>query len=447
MTDTTANGSLVERLSAGLDRRRWLIWLLLLLPFLPVLISHQFLAHHFVTTTSVDETSYHYPTIVEFARQFPYYDFSDYLSATAPLYHVVFSWLFLAGFDLQAMRLANFAISFVGVLLVFHFLRRHIRANTFQALIYSLLFAISPYYYGLSFVLMTDNAALVLAIACLYSLANFRQSNAKRDFLMSVFFATAAMLTRQIYVVLLLPCMVYVLRGPGSNRYKLYQLLILMASAIPLSLLITLWGGPTPPQFLYLNANTRTLDFTGAAILFSLIGLYGLLLGHEFFFERGREWRKQLLWMAAVFIAVWMLLAFFPITPFPSLRDGYLWRISNTLPLINRTGVPYLLLLPLGLIFLARRWGQVRWDSLAVLGVIGITIGSLRSSAYFQKYYDPFALWTVFQLVAMRPWRHLLQFLLPAVLFALFVGYHFARPLYTPPLPTTINQPMTRSDR
>lgn len=447
MTESTSHRSLVDRLSAWLEHRPWLIWLLLFAPFLPVLVSHQFLAHHFVTTTSVDETSYHYPTIVEFARQFPHYDFSDYLSATAPLYHVAFSWLYLLGFDLQGLRLANFAISYAGVLLVFHFLRRHVGTNTFQASIYALLLAISPYYYGLSFVLMTDNAALVLAIACFYSLANFRQSNAKRDFLMSVFFATAAMLTRQIYVVLLLPCMVYVLRGPGSHRYKLYQLLILMAAAIPLSLLITLWGGPTPPQFQYLNANTRTLDFTGAAILFSLIGLYGLLLGHEFLVERTREWRKHLAWAVATFIAVWLILAFFPITPFPSLRDGYLWRISNTLPLINRTGVPYLLLLPLGLVFFTRRWGQVKWDSLAVLGVIGVTIGSLRSSAYFQKYYDPFALWTVFQLVAMKPWQRLLQYLLPAVLLALFIGYHFARPLYTPPLPPTVNQPAPRGNR
>ena len=76
-------------------------------------------------------------------------------------------WGKLVGFDLWRLRLLNVAISYGAALALLRLLRRTTSLGELPAFALTLAFALSPYFFGASFTLLTDNLAILFALLAL----------------------------------------------------------------------------------------------------------------------------------------------------------------------------------------------------------------------------------------------------------------------------------------
>jgi 4-amino-4-deoxy-L-arabinose transferase-like glycosyltransferase len=174
--------------------RRLLYPALLALPFLAGIALLHGLTVEVHTFHGSDARLYHLPTILQFADHL---GFERYPAAQTPLYHLLFAgWGKLVGFELWRLRLLNVAISYGAVLALLRLLTRRGLPQP-QAFALSLLFALSPYFLGASFTLLTDNLALLLALLALDRFDRFGGDASLRDFALGCLAMGAAVLTRQ----------------------------------------------------------------------------------------------------------------------------------------------------------------------------------------------------------------------------------------------------------
>src|SRR5215210_5725757 len=144
--------------------RRFLYPLLLAAPFVIGVAVLKGLTVEIDTFHGSDARIYHLPTILQFADRL---DFESYPAAQTPLYHLLFAgWGKVVGFELWRLRLLNVAISYGAVLVLFRLLRRR-GLPDLQSFVLALLLALSPYYLGASFTLLTDNLALLFGLLAL----------------------------------------------------------------------------------------------------------------------------------------------------------------------------------------------------------------------------------------------------------------------------------------
>ena len=83
-------------------------------------------------------------------------------------------WGKLVGFELWKLRLLSVAISYGMALALLHLLRRATPLGAWPAFALTLLFVLSPYVFGASFTLLTDNLALLFALLALERIERFR---------------------------------------------------------------------------------------------------------------------------------------------------------------------------------------------------------------------------------------------------------------------------------
>ncbi len=85
-----------------------------------------------------DEQNYHYPLILEFSEQFPNFDFSDYRSATTPLYHAIMTIpVLILGTGIIKLRLFSSIFSLCCLLTVYGLFSK--RGGIYKALFFSFL--------------------------------------------------------------------------------------------------------------------------------------------------------------------------------------------------------------------------------------------------------------------------------------------------------------------
>jgi 4-amino-4-deoxy-L-arabinose transferase-like glycosyltransferase len=123
----------------------------------------------------IDEV-WHLMAIKRFTEQFPFFNFTDYESATPPLFHILMVTAGkIFGFELFKLRLLNVFISYFAVFLLYYFLIKISKIQSITALLIALVFELSPYYFGSSFHLFTDNLAVLLLIAFLFFFSGTRK--------------------------------------------------------------------------------------------------------------------------------------------------------------------------------------------------------------------------------------------------------------------------------
>ena len=264
--------------------------LLLAVPFLVGIAALQGLTVEIDTFHGSDARVYQLPTILQLANQL---DLSDYPSAQTPLYHLLTAWWGeLVGFELWRLRLLNVAFSYGMALALLRLLRRATPLSGFEAFALTLVFVLSPYVYGASFTLLTDNLALLFAFVALERLHAYWRSGSPAAFGVACLAISAALLTRQAFIWLV-PVAGFFLawRELRPRRRDLGRAAAgagaLAVAVLPLGLLALEWGGLVPPSAdpascglcddragLAREALTlRTVGFTVA-----LVGGYGALL-------------------------------------------------------------------------------------------------------------------------------------------------------------------------
>src|SRR3954451_6453021 len=193
---------------AGADRDSsppWLYPLLLALPFLVGIAVLKGLTVEIDTFHGSDARVYHLPTILQFARQLPGVDLEHYPAAQTPLFHLLFAvWGKVVGLELWKLRLLNVAVSYAAVLALFRLLVRSSGLREVQAFALALVFALSPYFFGASFTLLTDNLAILFALLALGCFERFRRDGRLAVFAAGALAMGAAVRARQSLLWLVL---------------------------------------------------------------------------------------------------------------------------------------------------------------------------------------------------------------------------------------------------
>lgn len=398
--------------------------LLLAVPFLVGVAALQGLTVEIDTFHGTDAGVYQVPTIELFRERL---DFSDYPSAQTPLFHLVMAgWGKLVGFELWKLRLLNVAISYGAALALLRLLRRTTPLRQLPAFALTLAFVLSPYFFGASFTLLTDNLAILFALLALERIHSFSRSGSMSAFALACLCIGAAALTRQSFLWLVPVAAFFLLRRSDSLREALAGLGLLVLALFPLGLLVLEWNGLVPPStdpascglctdrpgFGRDTLTLRTVGFTVA-----LFGLYAaLVLGPSALrwlrvlrtgravaaLVTGRSRRRidlaRMLALAATAGVVLLLvspLEYVPILPGQPGDAGWLWKLSERLPTLLGSSLVFWLLVPVGAVagaVLVRRAG---WASLGSVVLGAFLLAALPVALVYQKYFDPFMLLAV----------------------------------------------------
>jgi Dolichyl-phosphate-mannose-protein mannosyltransferase len=393
---------------------RWQAAALLALPFLAGVIGLRGLTHVMPTFHAGDEIAYHLPTIEQFARQLWTPDLVHYPAAQTPLFHLlVAAWGELVGLELWRLRIVEVAISYGVALALYRLLRRHAALASGPAILLAALFACSPYVFGQSFILVTDNLALLLSLIAIERLLAFERGGGLPAFAIACAAIGLAALTRQSSVWLgLLALVVLVLRARREGRTLAGGLALLALAALPSLALVLAWHGLVPPTAdpascgLCAPAEGR-LGWAGDSRLRSplyaiaIAGVYGTLLHGPALWDElrtggARRWRLPL-GAAAGGLIVLLAVSL----AYHTGDEGWIWRLARSGPEPLGTAWPFWPLVPLGcavLAMVARRSGA---RSLPMLMLGCFLLAQLATRLAYQKYFDPFVLLAL--LLALRP--------------------------------------------
>ena len=404
----------------------------LAVPFLAAIAALKGLTVEIDTFHGTDAGLYHLPTIRKFAD---HVDLESYPAAQTPLYHLVFAAFGkLAGFELWKLRLLNAALSYGAALALLRLLRRSTPLEPGQALALTLVFALSPYFFGASFTLLTDNLALLFAFVALERIDSSRRSGSAGAFAVGCLALSAAVLTRQSYIWLAAVAVWFLIRSPEPAARKLLGVGVVAAALAPLAALVVVWGGLVPkgsdPGSCGLcgdqpggdGLSLRPVGFTLA-----LLGAYALVLHGPGMLQRVRSLQQPWLLGAAVAGGL-LLLAVSPLTYEPSAPGrpgdgGWLWKVGDLFPELAGSSLAFFALVPAGLLalyLLVRRAGA---ESLPAVAFLAFLLAALPVRLVYQKYFDPMVLVTLALLARPPDLRRRADYAGVAILCVAFVAY------------------------
>jgi hypothetical protein len=385
----------------------WVFPALLAVPFLVGVAVLKGLTVEIDTFHGSDARVYQLPTILRLSERL---DFSSYPSAQTPLYHLLTAaWGELVGFDLWKLRLLNVAFSYGAALALLRLLRRATQLEPWQAFALTLLFVLSPYFFGASFTLLTDNLAILFALLALERIHRFRADGSLVTFAVACLWIAGAVLTRQSFVWLALVAGWFLVRSTGPLGRRAVGAALLGIALVPLAALVIEWGGLVPPTADPASCGLCTdrpgvgrdaLTLRTVAFTVALLGAYGaVVFGPGLLRRAGRISMPSLTaptLVAGVAVAIVLLaispLAYEPIVPGQAGDAGYLWKISDRLPVVLGSSLLFWALVPLGCVaafVLVRRAGR---ESLPAVYLAAFLISALPVRLVYQKYFDPFVL-------------------------------------------------------
>jgi 4-amino-4-deoxy-L-arabinose transferase-like glycosyltransferase len=399
----------------SLSERRWFAPTVLAIPFLVMIAVLRGMTATLPIFHGSDELVYHYPTILRFSRELPFPDLHSYHAAQTPLYHLLMAYIGkVIGYQLWRLRMVQVLISYGLALAVFGLLARRLRMDRLQALAMTLLFVISPYVFGQSFRLGTDNLALLFSILAIDRFERFRECDRLGPFLAGCALIAAATLTRQSAAFLVPVAGLYALR-PGANLSASQRAAALGAvalSVVPVGLLFLNWHGLVPvggdPGSCGLCAkkggsglSLSGLEVHTMELTLASIGIYGtvlfapewipsvraLLSGEDRAARIKRVVRAPLI--AALAGAV--LLALFPARP-GNEAAGDVWKVAGHLPSIHGSSLLFWVLVPLACAVLWLRLERAERPWLVAVTAGCFLIAAVAIRYPWQKYVDPFAL-------------------------------------------------------
>ncbi|MEA2161071.1 MAG: hypothetical protein QOD66_3451 [Solirubrobacteraceae bacterium] len=412
----------IEKLRAA---PRWVVPVVLAVPYVVAIAALRGLTVALNIFHGSDERVHHYPTILRFAHQLPFPDLGYYHAAQTPLFHLVMAYIGkVIGYQPWRLRLVEAVISYLATLVVYVLLRRRLGLERVTSLALGLLFALSPYMYGSSFRLETDNLATLFVLVALERFERFRQTDRFGPFLVGCASVGAAMLTRQSTAFMIGVAGLYALRSrlPARGWHALRDRALMLGavglSAIPVGALFVVWHGLVPPggdtSSCGLCPSTSSPGQTSQGHLvvqttelaLATIGFYGAVLFAPALVKGIQARGRRILgesWGPLVGAAAGALLLL--LEPARSgLHDaGDIWRVASHFPSPLGSSLVFWALVPIS--------GAVLWARIRVcipprrwlVFVFGACfLASTLVIRYpWQKYVDPFALLTL--LLTVRP--------------------------------------------
>lgn len=424
---------------------RWFAPAVLAAPFLVMIAVLKGMTVALPTFHGSDETSYHLPTILRFSHQLPFPDLHAYPAAQTPLYHILMAYIGqVTGYELWRLRLVQVLISYGLALAVYMLLHRRLRLPERLALGLTLLFVLSPYVFGQSFRLGTDNLALLFTVLAIERLERFRETERLAPFLVAAVWIAAAMLTRQSSMFLLAMAGIYAILPTLSLtlRERAIALGSLVLAAIPVGLLFLSWHGLVPvggdPSSCGLCAGKGQTGLSANGLTphtmeltLATIGLYGLILFAPALLEWARDWlpgrdRQELIAagrgpLAAAVVGALLLVAL-PARP-GSEAAGDLWKIAGHLPAIHGSSLLFWVLVPLSGAVLWVRVARAPRPLLVASLTLCFLVAAIAIHFAWQKYVDPFAVLILACSVRPDEFRGRWRWVGAAVLTLVFIAY------------------------
>jgi len=380
-----------------LAERYW--WLVLAVPFLVAITLLAGMTRTMPTFHGGDE-AIHYGTILEFAQK-PLMDVvRDYATTNGPFYYLLFGAIGkIIGFDLWKMRLLNVLASYGALAIVFLLFRNRLKMHPTRALAATVVLGLSPYFFGSSLILLTDNLTWLLLFGALYSWLAYEESGSAGSAALGCVAMALACFTRQNAVWVVFPALVAISRSRTTvgNRNLAYMGVVL--SLAPLTFLVTTWGGLVPPSSKLAFTSAGLFNPRVASFILALLGVYALFIVPWEWVRVLRKNRSALYWSLGAAGASIVANAIRPLHREVLRSDGYLWRVSAlgqrgelspimwTLTLIGAVTATWLALRS------ARRELLIWGGTLVVFVLVSAT-----SAQVFQKYYDVFVLLVLFAL-------------------------------------------------
>jgi 4-amino-4-deoxy-L-arabinose transferase-like glycosyltransferase len=354
---------------------------------------------------SGDEFNYHYPTILQFSRELPFPDLARYPAAQTPLFHVLMAYVGqVTGYELYRLRLVEALLSYLLVLAVYELLRRRAGLDQLTAVALALLFELSPYVFGTSFRVITDNLATLCAVLALDRFERARETGSLRTFAMGSAAAGAAILTRQSAGFMFAVGAVYLLALPISLRARAVAAGTLVLAAAPAIALFLSWhslvnpGGDPSSCGLCSGGGGGAgtgLTWQTPELALATFGLYGAVLFGPELIDRVR--RRGGVPLAAMAAAALLAGALLLAAPAHSAHEaGLLWSASHHGPAIDGTALVFWVLAPLGAAVLAWRAVEAPKPWLLLAFALCFLVSSAVIRYPWQKYVDPFVLLALF---------------------------------------------------
>jgi hypothetical protein len=385
------------------NAQTFLALVVLAVPFVAAVVALHGLSDHIATFHGSDEEIYHYPLIVKFIATFPRMDLSDYDSATTPLFHVLFATIGkLGGSDLRLLRSANVLATYCSAVVLFALFRQEIMTGWLTSLLVALMLVLSPYVFGVSFLLLTDNLAMLFAVGTMFCTLRYMRTGQWNAIALAALLASCAILTRQFYLWLLITMLtagaVRKYEWPAEQGLSGISVLVVLAIA-PFAVLCVLWGGLTPPaarQYYVTSALMGPLAFFTACVgvysapFLALSAWQGPWIGHQ---------TKSVALLAIMVLVISALLLRFGQLHYVRtatdcsgaatcfVTDGYLWRLSLLFPSVGQTSLMFYILVPLGLVALiCTPWNKIGIFAITIYMSFGFF--ALGQTSLYQKYYE-----------------------------------------------------------
>ena len=306
----------------------------------------------------------------------------------------------LVGDDLVALRLLNFGVSVIGLVVLYLWLSGR-RPSAEAALLIAPL-ACSNFYVKSAAWMVTDNAAVVLVACILITMISVSKLHGRA--LLACLFSVAAVMTRQVYAWIALPMAVCAFVTKDGGLRGRPQAIWFAAAACPLvcvSWLVVSWGGLVPPR--WQSVAVGAFSFASWAYLLSITALFGIF--YQTFAGRPADRATLLRCLLAAVVGLVIALASATSYDVEAGRwGGYLWSVAQALPTIGGRSPLFALLAPLGAVFVylhvealrdaGRRGVTAVWSA----SLIGWIAAMLPVRQVFQRYYEPMVL--VFLIVA-----------------------------------------------
>ena len=367
---------------------------LLAAPFAIVVLASAGLTHPFHVYQDFDE-AVHFSIVRSVAASWPRPLLSGYPSWSGPFVY----WLLASlsrpfGGSLVACRLAVTVLSWSTCVTAYVIFRDRLGATPRTALALAALLATSPFFFGESFRVLTDNPAWLFVALALERLLAYVQRPRTGALAGYAVCSALAMLTRQLTAWLVLPALVVLLMSRAPSRERARSAAIMACGLLPLVALFVVWGGLLPSG----GASTGPSGYGLRNIVLALavVGLWGILLVPADDVAALPARLTRTAWATVAGSAV-VTLAVIAAGALSSLRGGdpyglgLIGRLGQAWWRVDGTSGVWWVLAPLGASMLvtlvATRFREDR-DRVLVVALAALVLTSAASATWYQRYVD-----------------------------------------------------------
>jgi len=367
---------------------------LLAAPFAVVVAATAGLSRVFWVYQAYDEL-HHYQIVVTAARIWPRPLLSGYSSWSGPLVYWLLEGLSRPfGSSLVAVRLVVTVMSWLACVTAYVIFRDRLGARPLVALALAFMLALSPFFFGQSFCVLTDNPTWLFVALALERLLAYARDPRNGRLAAFAACAAAATLMRQVAVWLFLPALVALFSVRVPPRARAWGAALIMLGVAPVTALLMSWGGLLPSGIA--QADLGVYRLRDVCLSLAVVGLWGLLLtpAEDIQALPGRLRRRGAMAVAAAVALGLIAMAAGVMT---SLQGGdpygigLVGRIGEAWSRVGGTSLVWWILVPLGaaavVALVVTRWRRLP-DRILVVALAALVLSGAANTTWYQRYMD-----------------------------------------------------------